>query len=73
MITIKMTNKFLKLNGRKRKKKLNLMLRSLLMGAITHAGMDCGPISRDTKRHFVPFAKAEIHGKNVNLTFFDEE
>jgi hypothetical protein len=40
---------------------------------VTHAGMDCGPISRDTKRHFVPFAKAEIHGKNVTITFFDEE
>jgi hypothetical protein len=72
MITVNMTNKFLKLNHRKRKKKINLMIRTMIQTALLHIGIDSGPVMRDTKRHFVPFATADISGKLVTFTFFDE-
>ena len=65
MITVNMTNKFLKLNHRKRKKKINLMFRNLIQTALLNIGVDSGPVMRDTKRHFVPFAFANIVGKSV--------
>jgi hypothetical protein len=72
MIEMKMSNKFLRLNPRKQKKKINLMLRTLIHNALMYAGVDSGPIIRDTKRSFVQFATADISGKRVTFTFFDE-
>jgi hypothetical protein len=67
-----MTNKFLKLNHRKRKKKINLMLRTMIQTALLHIGVDSGPVIRDTKRTYVPFATADVSGKQVTFTFYDE-
>ena len=65
MIEMKMSNKFLRLNPRKQKKKINLMFRNLIQTALRNVGVDSGPVMRDTKRHFVPFASANIVGKSV--------
>jgi len=65
MIEMKMSNKFLRLNPRKKKKKINLMFRNLIQTALLNIGVDSGPVMRDTKRHFVPFAFANIVGKSV--------
>jgi hypothetical protein len=72
MITVNMSNKFLKLNHRKQKKKINLMLRTLIHNALMYAGVDSVPLVRDTKRSFVQFATADISGKRVTFTFCDE-
>jgi hypothetical protein len=72
MLEINMSNKFLRLNPRKQKKKINLMFRNLIQTALRNVGIDSGPVMRDTKRHFVPFASANIVGKSVFLEIYED-